>query len=44
MTAGGFTTEVRRFLSKVDNGVLHKPFDVKTLRWVVTQKLKEQRA
>ncbi|MCB9678477.1 MAG: response regulator [Alphaproteobacteria bacterium] len=44
MTAGGFTTDVRRFLARVDNGVLHKPFDVKTLRWVVSQKLKEHAA
>ncbi|MEZ4319072.1 MAG: response regulator [Myxococcota bacterium] len=44
MTAGGFTSQVRRFLASVDNGVLHKPFDVKTLRWVVSQKLREQRA
>jgi len=44
MTAGGFTSEVRHFLASVDNGVLHKPFDVKTLRWVVSQKLNDQRA
>ncbi len=43
MTAGGFTADVRHFLASVDNGVLHKPFDVKTLRWVVSQKLREQR-
>jgi CheY-like chemotaxis protein len=44
MTAGGFTSDVRHFLASVTNGVLHKPFDVKTLRWVVSQKLREQRA
>lgn len=44
MTAGGFTSEVRHFLGNVRNGVLHKPFDVKTLRWVVTSRLREHRA
>lgn len=44
MTAGGFTHEVRQFLFNVRNGVLHKPFDVKTLRWMVDQKLKEARS
>jgi CheY-like chemotaxis protein len=44
MTAGGFTPEARNFLGNVSNGVLHKPFDVKTLRWVVTSKLREHRA
>jgi CheY-like chemotaxis protein len=37
MTAGAFTTEARDFLSKVRNPVLHKPFDTKTLRWILAQ-------
>jgi len=41
MTAGGFTPEARTFLNTVNNSVLHKPFDVKTLRWMVNQKLGE---
>lgn len=44
MTAGGFTGEIRDFLGNVNNGVLHKPFDVKTLRWLVDQKLREHSA
>jgi len=40
MTAGAFTPDIRRFLASVPNTVLHKPFDTKTLRWVVAQKLK----
>lgn len=43
MTAGAFTTDIRRFLASVPNTVLHKPFDSKTLRWIVAQKLKETR-
>ena len=41
MTAGGFTPPMRRFLGEVRNSILHKPFDVKTLRWMVAQKLAE---
>ncbi|MEQ1504836.1 MAG: response regulator [Myxococcota bacterium] len=40
MTAGAFTGEVREFLSTVHNPVLHKPFDTKTLRWVIAQALR----
>lgn len=44
MTAGAFTREIRQFLASVPNTVLHKPFDTKTLRWVVAQKIRgEQR-
>lgn len=41
MTAGAFSTKVRDFLASVANPVLHKPFDTKTLRWMVAQKLRE---
>ncbi|MCA9570555.1 MAG: response regulator [Myxococcales bacterium] len=37
MTAGGFTSRTRAFLAETRNPVLHKPFDAKTLRWVVAQ-------
>ncbi len=37
MTAGAFTPEARDFLSNVRNPVLHKPFDTKTLRWILAQ-------
>lgn len=37
MTAGAFTPETRMFLSRVRNPVLHKPFDTKTLRWMIAQ-------
>ncbi len=37
MTAGAFTGEIRQFLAQVPNPVLHKPFDTKTLRWVIAQ-------
>lgn len=40
MTAGAFTREVRDFLSSVGNPVLHKPFDTKTLRWMIAQQLR----
>jgi CheY-like chemotaxis protein len=40
MTAGAFTGEVREFLARVDNPVLHKPFDTKTLRWMIAQSLR----
>ncbi|MEZ4241982.1 MAG: response regulator [Myxococcota bacterium] len=40
MTAGAFTGEVREFLATVDNLVLHKPFDTKTLRWMIAQSLR----
>ncbi len=39
ITAGAFTSELREFLASVRNQVLHKPFDTKTLRWMVAQKL-----
>lgn len=42
MTAGAFTSQLRDFLSTVDNTVLHKPFDTKTLRWLVAQKMRER--
>lgn len=42
MTAGAFTREVRQFLSSVPNTVLHKPFDTKTLRWIVGQRVRGQ--
>ncbi|MEQ1565032.1 MAG: response regulator [Myxococcota bacterium] len=37
MTAGAFAAEVREFLATVSNPVLHKPFDTKTLRWMIAQ-------
>lgn len=40
MTGGAFTPEIRSFLHSVPNAVLHKPFDAKTLRWMVGQKLR----
>lgn len=40
MTAGAFTGEVREFLATSDNQVLHKPFDTKTLRWMIAQSLR----
>lgn len=40
MTAGAFTEPVRDFLSHIHNPVLHKPFDTKTLRWIIAQALK----
>ena len=40
MTAGAFTREVREFLSSVPNPVLHKPFDTRTLRWMIAQQLR----
>lgn len=40
MTAGAFTEPVRDFLSQVHSPVLHKPFDTKTLRWIIAQALK----
>ena len=40
MTGGAFTPELRTFLSGVNNPVLHKPFDTKTLRWMVAQQLR----
>jgi CheY-like chemotaxis protein len=40
MTAGAFTGEVREFLATVNNPVLHKPFDTKTLRWMIAQALR----
>lgn len=41
MTGGGFTADIRHFLAEVDNSILHKPFDVKTLRWMVSQRLQD---
>jgi CheY-like chemotaxis protein len=40
MTAGAFTREVREFLASVPNPVLHKPFDTRTLRWMIAQQLR----
>jgi len=37
MTAGAFTPAARDFLATVHNPVLHKPFDTKTLRWILAQ-------
>jgi CheY-like chemotaxis protein len=42
MTAGAFTGEVREFLGSVHNPVLHKPFDTKTLRWMIAQALRRE--
>lgn len=42
MTAGAFTAEVRDFLAQVQNPVLHKPFDTKTLRWMIAQSLRRR--
>lgn len=44
MTAGAFTGEVRDFLSHVTNPVLHKPFDTKTLRWMIAQAVRRPEA
>jgi CheY-like chemotaxis protein len=40
MTGGAFTPELRTFLSSIRNPVMHKPFDTKTLRWMVAQQLR----
>lgn len=37
MTAGAFTAEAREFLGQITNPILRKPFDARTLRWVVAQ-------
>lgn len=42
MTAGAFTIEVRDFLAQVSNPVMHKPFDTKTLRWMIAQSLRRR--
>lgn len=39
MTGGAFTADLRNFLGSIRNTVLHKPFDTKTLRWLVAQAL-----
>ncbi len=44
MTGGVFSAQLRSFLSGIRNPVLHKPFDTKTLRWMVAQKLRELEA
>lgn len=41
MTGGVFSAQLRTFLSGIRNPVLHKPFDTKTLRWMIAQKLRE---
>ncbi len=41
MTGGVFSSQLRTFLSSIRNPVLHKPFDTKTLRWMIAQKLRE---
>jgi len=42
MTAGVFTGTVREFLARTHNPVLHKPFDTKTLRWMIAQALRSE--
>jgi CheY-like chemotaxis protein len=37
MTAGAFTAEAREFLAHITNPILRKPFDTRTLRWIVSQ-------
>lgn len=37
MTAGAFTAEARDFLAQITNPILRKPFDARTLRWIVGQ-------
>jgi CheY-like chemotaxis protein len=44
MTAGAFTVEVRDFLAHVSSPVMHKPFDTKTLRWMIAQSLRRRMA
>lgn len=44
MTAGAFTVEVRDFLAHVSNPVMHKPFDTKTLRWMIAQSFRRHLA
>ena len=39
VTAGTFTDELRNFLASVPNPILNKPFDTKTLRWMVAQRV-----
>ena len=43
MTGGFFPSELRTFLGSIRNTVLHKPFDTKTLRWLVAQQLNRAR-
>jgi CheY-like chemotaxis protein len=40
VTAGTFTDELRDFLASVPNQILNKPFDTKTLRWLVAQSVR----
>jgi len=42
MTAGAFTSASRSFLANVRNPVLHKPFDTKTLRWILGQTARQR--
>ena len=42
VTAGTFTDELRDFLASVPNQILNKPFDTKTLRWLVAQSLRRR--
>lgn len=42
MTGGAFTPQLREFLASVRNPVMHKPFDTKTLRWMVAQQLRHR--
>ena len=42
MTAGAFTPASRSFLAGIRNPVLHKPFDTKTLRWILAQTARQQ--
>ena len=41
MSGGAFSPALRTFLAGIHNPVLQKPFDTKTLRWMVAQKLRE---
>lgn len=41
MSGGAFSPALRTFLAGIRNPVLQKPFDTKTLRWMVAQKLRE---
>ena len=42
MTAGAFTPSTRASLAEVRNPVLHKPFDTKTLRWILAQTARQR--
>lgn len=42
MTGGGFNDRTRSFLNETVHPVLQKPFDAKTLRWVIASRLAER--